>query len=238
MEAGLRFSGAIATESALLSDAAVVERVCAGDAALFEVLMRRYNQRIYRAVRSIVREEAEVEDVMQQAYLSAFRHLGEFKGRSSVATWLTRIAVNAAISRLRIQCRFVTSVPGEDGEDAMSVWPSTAPDPEQHAIAHEFQHLLEMAVDALPPSYRTVFVLREVEGLSTAETAEVLGLAESAVKTRLHRAKVQLREQLHARTQEVARALFPFGGTRCDRVVATVLARLPRVPNPTQAPSM
>jgi RNA polymerase sigma-70 factor, ECF subfamily len=231
MEADPRFSSATTTESTLLSDAAVVERVCVGETALFEVLMRRHNQRIYRCVRSILRNEAEVEDVMQQAYLAAFRHLAEFKGRSSVATWLTRIAVNAALSRLRLQGRFTAPAPDEEGEDAMSLWPSAAPDPEQHAIAHELGQLLETAVDALPACYRTVFVLREVEGLSTVETAETLGLTEPVVKTRLHRAKAQLREQLYARTQRVAGALFPFGGTRCNRVVAAVLARLPRVPD-------
>ncbi|HTF35819.1 MAG TPA: RNA polymerase sigma factor [Myxococcota bacterium] len=230
MEPSLRSSGATATESALLSDAEVVERVCAGETPLFEVLMRRYNQRIYRCVRSILRDEAEVEDVMQQAYLAAFGHLGEFEGRSSVAIWLTRIAVNEALSRQRTRGRFIVSGPDQDGEDAMSLWPSAAPDPEQRAIAHELGQVIETAVDALPTSYRTVFVLREVEGLSTVETAEALGVAEPVVKTRLHRAKAQLREQLYALTQRLAGEVFPFGGTRCDRVVAAVLARLPRLP--------
>lgn len=230
MEASLRSSGAIATESALLSDAEVVKRVCAGETPLFEVLMRRYNQRIYRCVRSILRDEAEVEDVMQQAYLAAFRHLSEFEGRSSMATWLTRIAVNEALSRQRTRGRFIVSGPDEDGEDAISLWPSAVPDPEQRAIAHELGQVIETAVDALPTSYRTVFVLREVEGLSAGETAEALGVTEPVVKTRLHRAKVQLREQLYARTQRLAGELFPFGGMRCDRVVAAVFARLPRVP--------
>ena len=234
MEAGPRFSGAAATQSELLSDAEVVERVCVGETALFEVLMRRYNQRIYRCVRSILRNEAEVEDVMQQAYLAAFRHLAEFKGRSSVATWLTRIAVNAALSRVRLRGPVIAPAHEGEGEDPMSLSPSAAPDPEQRAIAHELGQLLETAVDALPASYRTVFVLREVEGLSTVETAEALSLTEPVVKTRLHRAKAQLRDQLYAQTERVSGALFPFGGARCDRVVSEVLARLPRVPDQTK----
>jgi len=217
--------------NAPLSDAEVVERVCAGETALFEVLMRRYNQRIYRCVRSILHDEAESEDVMQQAYLAGFRHLAEFRGSSSVATWLTRIAVNAALSRLRLQGRLSSFESTHEAEDAMSLLPSAAPDPEQHAIARELRHVLETAVDALPASYRTVFVLREVEGLSTLETAETLGLSEPVVKARLHRAKARLREDLYARTQQAATALFPFGATRCDRLVSFVLARLADVPH-------
>lgn len=228
MEAGLRSSVAAPSGSALLSDEALVERVRVGETALFEVLMRRYNQRIYRCVRSILRDEAEVEDVMQQTYLAAFHHLGEFKGRSSVATWLNRIAVNTALSRLRLQARFTTPAP-EEGEDAMSLWATAAPNPEEQAIAHELGQLLEMAVDALPTSHRTVFVLREVEGLSTFETAETLNVTEPVVKTRLHRAKALLREQLYTRTQRASGTLFPFAGTRCDRVVAAVLRQLPRI---------
>ena len=203
MKAGPRSYAAIAPESALLSDAEVVERVRDGQIALFEMLMRRHNRRVYRCVRSILRDESEIEDVMQQAYLAAFHHLAEFEGRSSVATWLTRIAMNAALSRLRTRSRFTVPSSDEEGGDAMSLWPSTAPDPEQQAIAHELGQVLETAVDALPRSYRTIFVLREVEGLNTLETAELLGLSEPVVKTRLHRAKAQLREQLYARSQRV-----------------------------------
>jgi len=238
MEAAPRSSVSTASKSALLADAQVVERVCGGETALFEVLMRRYNQRIYRCVRSILHDEAEVEDVMQEVYLAAFCHLADFEGRSGVATWLTRIAVNQALSRLRTRGRFLGSDPDEEGEDAMSLSPSAARDPEQRAITHELRRALEMAVDALPASYRTVFVLREVEGLSTFETAEALGLSEPVVKTRLHRAKAQLREQLYARTQQSVGALFPFGASRCDRVVAAVLARLPTLPEPTHGPCM
>jgi len=238
MEVGPRSSSSTTAKSALLADAEVVERVCGGETALFEVLMRRYNQRVYRCVRSILRNEVEVEDVMQEVYLAAFCHLGDFEGRSGVATWLTRIAVNEALSRLRTRGRFVGSDPDEEGEDAMWLSPSAARDPEERAITQGLGRALELAVDGLPTSYRTVFVLREVEGLTTLETAQALGLSEPVVKTRLHSAKAQLRERLYARTQQSVGALLPFGAARCDRLVSTVLGRLPNVPEPTRDPCM
>lgn len=201
-----------------LSDEAIVERVLAGDTALFEVVMRRNNRRIYRAVRAIVRDEAEVEDVMQQAYVSAYAHLGQFSGAASLATWLTKIAVNEALARVRKRARFV-------GEPACEP-SSEASNPEREAASRELGGLLASAIDRLPEHYRTVFVLREVEGLSTAETAECLALTEDAVKVRLHRAKAKLRDDVFSRVGRTGGALFQFEAPRCDRVVAAVFARI------------
>jgi RNA polymerase sigma-70 factor, ECF subfamily len=211
-----------------LTDAEIVKRVCAGDPALFEVLMRRHNQRVYRAARAIVKDEAEAEDVMQQAYLNAFTHLGQFEERSQFSTWLTRITVNEALAR-RHKLRTAQSLTGHlEDEQAilMDTRQSPEPDPERQAFARELQRALEDAVDSLPETYRAVFMLRDIEGMSTAETAEGLGLGDEAVKTRLHRARAALRERLYERVGAVALRAFKFGEQRCDRVVAEVLRRI------------
>lgn len=210
-----------------LPDEEVVRRVRAGETALFEILMRRYNPRLFRAARAILRDEAEAEDVMQQAYVNAYLHLDQFAERASFGTWLTRIAVHEALARLRRRARGRETVAmSEDPDREASTLRSKAPDPEQAAVAGELRRLLESAIDALPTRYRAVFVLREVEGLSTSETAESLGIREETAKTRLHRARLMLREQLYHRAGLVAADAFPFHLSRCDRVVAGVFARL------------
>ncbi len=224
------------------ADEEVVRRVLQGEVPLFEVLMRRYNQRLYRVARAVLGGDGEAEDVMQQAYLEAFAHLAQFEGRASFATWLTRIAVHAALARVRKRGRFRPSTPVPEGaegeEDAMSRIPSSGPDPEEEALRGEMRGLLESAVEALPASYRSVFVLRHVEGLSTSEAAACLELKEDAVKTRLHRARALLREDLYRRAGGEARGAFPFHAPRCDRVVAAVLARLSaRVPEGPREPA-
>jgi len=216
---------ALAGESARnhpLADAEVVKRVLAGDTALFEVLMRRHNGRIYRAVRSIVRDDVETEDVMQQAYVSAYAHLDQFAGAASVATWLTKIAVNEALARVRTRGRFVAVDPSAQDERPMS----ELSNPERRMASRELGGLLESAIDRLPEGYRSVFVLREVEGLSTAETAECLALTQELVKVRLHRAKARLRDDIFARVGSTAGELFQFQAPRCDRVVAAVFDRI------------
>lgn len=208
--------------SGLPSDEDVVRRVRAGEVALFEVLMRRYNQRVYRAVRGFLRDEAEVEDVMQQAYLQAYSNLKSFEGTARFSTWLLRIAVNEALMRLRKSARLrVVDEPSE-----LEELPMTTPGPEERAERRELAALLEQAVDALPELYRSAFLLREVEGLSTAETAEVLGVREDVVKTRLHRAKGLVRDSLFERVGVGSAETFPFMGARCDRVVALVMGRI------------
>jgi RNA polymerase sigma-70 factor, ECF subfamily len=210
-----------------LSDVDVVRRVREGETALFEVLMRRYNQRIYRVVRAIVKDPAEAEDVMQQAYLNAYRHLDQFAGLASVSTWLTKIAVYEALGRVRRR-RPTTSLDEQDteGTTLMDSLRSPALNPEQILLAQESSGLLETAITELPDVYRTVFMLREVEGLSTEETADCLGLNQDTVKTRLHRARRELRRRLSERVSAAAPRAFELHAVRCDRVVANVLAAL------------
>jgi RNA polymerase sigma-70 factor (ECF subfamily) len=209
---------------ARLTDEQVVGRVLGGQTALFEVIMRRHNERLYRVARAILRDEAEAEDVLQQAYVNAYAHLRQFDGRAAFATWLTRIAANEAFARLRKRDR-VRQL-DEDGEPADVVDGAPAVNPESHAMLREMTTLIEAAVDRLPEGSREVFVLRLVEGLSTNETADSLGINADAVKTRLSRAKRLVRQDLLNKAGDAARAAFPFGRSRCDRVVLEVLQRI------------
>ena len=211
--------------SAEQPDGALIEQVLSGNSALFELLMRRYNERVYRAVRSIVRAEEEVEDVMQQAYVNAFTHLRQFNGSARFSTWLTRIAINEALARVRRQGRY--EVFDEGGPD-VEPFATRGPDgnPEHQAFSQELRGLLEWAIDRLPNGMREVFVLRDVEGMSTLEAAECLGVSEDVVKTRLSRGRALLRQQLMERTGATAPDAFRFYRPRCDRVVARVLTTI------------
>ena len=213
-----------------LSDDDVVARVKAGEEALFEVLMRRYNQRLYRVARAILRDDSEAEDVMQHAYVQGYLHLRQFAGRASFATWLTRIAVHEALGRVRKRGREQGAMPHEEGEDRMSRVESPRADPEQQAAHGEARQLLEAAIAALPQNYRSVFVLRDVEGMNTTETASCLDLTDESVKTRLHRARAMLRKDLFQRAGVAAPTAFSFHLSRCDRVVAAVFGRLQATP--------
>jgi len=205
------------------SDEEIVRRIVGGDAALFEILMRRHNQRIYRAVRAVLRADDDAEDVMQQAYLNAYQHLRQFAGDAQFSTWLTRIAVNEALGRRRKR----TKALGQGTEDVdISFVESDTPDPEQQASNSELRDVMEREVAALPDAFRVVVVMRDVEGLSTSETAECLGISEDLVKQRLHRARAMLRENLYQRAGVTLASLFAFGNARCDRVVAAVMARI------------
>jgi RNA polymerase sigma-70 factor, ECF subfamily len=216
-------------DPASLTDAEVVARVLAGDGALFELIMRRYNQRLFRAARAILRSEVEAEDAVQQAYISAFEHLPQFHGDAQFSTWLTRITIRAALGRLRKLRRRgeVDLMPYDGDRDTMS-GPRDA-DPEHQAAGRELTTLVERAIDALPEKYRLTFMLREVQQLSTAEAADCLEVSEDVVKIRLFRAKAMLRDALAAHVGARAGDAFSFMGARCDRVVAAVLARLPRI---------
>lgn len=205
-----------------MTDEAVVSAVLDGRVALFEILMRRYNQRLYRVARGIVRDADEAEDVVQEAYLNAYAHLDQFEHRARFSTWLTKIAVYEALSRVRRRGRF----PTESEDDDMAAITTTDPDPERQAQASELRAILEGAIDALPAAYRSVFVMREVEQLSTAETAECLDVSEDAIKMRLHRARAMLRDDLMERVGATAPELLRFDGARCDRIVRNVMARL------------
>ena len=228
MESVLSGAAAGSTPFSALHDSEIVRRVRGGDRALFEVLMRRHNQQIYRAARAIVKDEAEVEDVMQQAYINAYTHLDQFEERSQFSTWLTRIAVNEAIARRQRRRTVLSMTENLEGGrvDVAEAMTSPQPTPEHQAYARELQRVLEEAVDELPESYRAVFMLRDIEGLSTSETGEGLGLGEEAVKTRLHRARVMIRRSVSSRIGAAAGGAFQFQAPRCDRVVAYVLARI------------
>src|ERR1051325_329461 len=178
-----------------LPDEEIVRRVVAGEKALYEVLMRRHNQKLYRAVRSILKDEDEVEGVMQQAYVSAYFHLDQFRGAARFSTWLIRIAVHEAFARIREHGRFVET----DTQDLIMSFPSKARNPEEHASDRALGGLLQEPSYRLPASYRSVFVLREIEGLGATETAECLGLSAENVKVRLHRARRRLQEEIYAR---------------------------------------
>ena len=210
----------------LLSDEQVITRVLAGETALFEVLMRRYNERLYRAARAILRDEHEAEDVMQQAYVNAYTHLRQFDARSKFSTWLTRIAVHEALARARRRGRYMTMDPEDTSAFDFLQTRDGTPDPERLAIARELGTVLESAIDRLPDGAREVFVLRQIEGMSTDEVADALGVSEAVVKTRLSRARGALRRDLYEYAGLAAANTFRFLRPRCDRVVQAVLARI------------
>jgi len=207
------------------TDEALVERARAHDRAAFELLMRRHNQRVYRVVRSLLRDADEIEDVIQQSYLQAFLHLDQFGGNARWSTWVCRIAINEALARIRQRGRFVSI--DAASEEAMADF-SKGPDgdPERKAAGREFGAMVEQAIDGLPDIYRSVLILREIEGMTTEETAAVLGVEIDVVKTRLHRARAALRAAIENRVGEQMQSAFTFGNERCDRVVAAVLAKL------------
>ena len=208
------------------TDQEIVDRVKAGDTALYEIIMRRYNQRLYRVARAILRDDSESEDVMQDAYVRAYQHLDQFAGRAPFSTWLTRIAVHEALARLRSRNRNEQlSEIDEEGDPHMDL-AEHLPSPEDNASIAEASRLLEEAVLRLPDQYRIVVTLRDIEDLSTAETAASLDLTEENVKVRLHRGRAMARRWLLSKVGSGAKDAFPFMGIRCDRVVAAVFARL------------
>lgn len=210
-----------------LTDEEVVRRVLAGEEPLFELIMRRHNQRLYRAVRAIMRDDAEAEDVMQQAYVNAYTNLAQFAGNAKFSTWLIRIGVHEALARVRRnRLVVVESDCGEPCEQQIQAAPSREPDPEEGSMNRELQGVLEREILALPESYRVVFMLREVDGSSTEETAECLGVSTDVVKTRLHRARGLLRDALMTRAGVTLESVFGFYEPRCDRVVQAVLSRI------------
>jgi RNA polymerase sigma-70 factor (ECF subfamily) len=211
--------------NAVLTDEEVVRRVIEGEPALFEILMRRYNQRLFRITRSIVTNDHEAEDIIQDAYVRAYEHLSQFEGRARFSTWLTKIAIYEAYARVRrvdYQKVDSLSVLEDNGLDLKS----EERDPERQIYTGELRLALEKAFDALPDGYRSVFMMREVEGLSTAETAECLEISEENVKTRLHRARASLQRELYSLAGAEGNGAFQFLGARCDRVVARVLERI------------
>ncbi len=184
--------------------------------------MRRYNQRLFRVARAILADDAEAQDVMQEAYLRSFRELAGFRGEARFATWLTRIACHEALARAHKRRRLVPIAAGGDPPDP----PATTAGPDRVLENRELRAVLQEAVEVLPAPLRTVFCLREVEGLSTEQTADALALTVENVRVRLHRAKRALRQTLDGRIGHEVRRLYLFDGPRCDRMVAEVFARL------------
>lgn len=212
-----------ATEKEMLTDAAVVERVLTGEVSLYELLMRRHNQKLYRVIRSYLKQEQEVEDAMQETYLKAFEKLHQFRSSALFSTWLIRIGINNALARLREQKRLSpTALLVDRPEDFSYLLNQTNHmNPEQIAIRQEVKQLLERAIDSIPEKYRIVYTLREVEDMPIHEVCQCLDLSESNVKVRLHRAKSILKESLFKLS--INREVFEFGNKRCDRMVERVL---------------
>lgn len=226
------WSGPAAEKEGTPPDGMIVERVRAGDAVAFELIMRRYNRLLYRLARGILRNESDAEEVVQETYLRAYAKLAEFKGPQGFRAWLCRIVVNEALGRKRRSGRIISlqdhaaGTSGPHGSDPVETMRTQQPDPERQASSSELRKMLEDAVDSLSDDFRAVFVLRAVEGLSVAETAEALGLRPETVKTRFHRARASLQRHLTGRIGSNLPSLFEFGGARCDRIVSTVLGRL------------
>jgi len=208
------------------SDEEVVKRVLDGETALYEIIMRRYNQRLYRVARAILHSDVEAEDVMQDAYVRAYQHLDQYSGRAPFGAWLTRIAVNEALARLRSRGRIQELEAMFNGSDDAPVLMSNMKSPEQQVSTREMNQLLEEAILALPGTYRTIIMMRDVEEMTTADTAAALELTEENVKVRLHRARAMLRKELFTRAGAGRCEAFPFMGMRCDHMVQMVFQRL------------
>ena len=211
-------------------DAELAHRVGGGDTAAFEILMRRYNRTLFRTARAILREDAEAEDALQEAYLQAYQAIGGWREEAKLSTWLARIVANEALMRLRKQARRAEIVPLQSSAtlEGLNEIPDTDMNktPEREAQRVEMRRLLEAQIDSLPDDYRAVFMLRAVEELTVEETSKVLGIPEATVRSRLFRARSLLREGLASRMDLACEEAFAFAGERCDRIVANVMKRL------------
>jgi len=221
-----------ARNPAAADDAALAARALAGDREAFRAIMQGCNQRLFRVARAIVGDDAEAEDVVQEAYVRAFAHLSSFRAEASLASWLTRIAINEARGRLRRRRRLVEldAVERAQSQGAEIIMFPNRPTPEADAARLQIRRLIEEAVDELPEAFRLVFLLREVEECSTEETAVQLGLKPETVKTRLHRARRLMRQALDQKLAASLADAFPFLGPRCARITETVLERLRPAP--------
>jgi RNA polymerase sigma-70 factor (ECF subfamily) len=234
MEAVMAKSASIGpVDIALRTDMALVARAMARDADACRLLIKTYNQRLYRLARSIVRNNVEAEDVLQEAYMRAFAHLESFRGDAALSTWLSRIVINEALGRLRKRRRAAAAeIPDgrREGNGGADIIPfplvSSEADPERAMAQRQILNLVERATDDLPEIYRTVFVARVIEGLSMEETADLLGIKPETVKTRLFRARRLVREAIEREVGPVLMDAFPFAGRRCERLTRAVMLRL------------
>ena len=210
----------------------LIDRIVRQDKAAFETLMRQHNGKLFRVARSILKDESEAEDALQDAYLDAYRHIGDFRGGSQLTTWLTRIVINHSLMRLRRKKRdrvvvpFGSSSEGEPGRQMVDVADDRIESPPAATLRAEVRRLIERRLDELPVAFRTVFILREVEGMSVQETADCLSVPAATVRTRLFRAHTLLREALARDIDSATLDVFGFAGERCDRIVSAVLARI------------
>lgn len=207
------------------------QKVAEGQQTAFEAVMRRHNGRLFRVARAILKDDADAEDALQDAYLDAYRHMQDFRGDAQLSTWLTRIVVNQSLMRLRRQKRERIVIPidrnDRQNESAeVEVADARAESPSGAALRAEVRQLLEQRIDELPVAFRTVFVMREVEDMTVEETAECLGIPPATVRTRLFRARALLREALARDIDTATVDVFGFAGARCDRIVAAVLTRI------------
>jgi RNA polymerase sigma-70 factor (ECF subfamily) len=202
-------------------DAEIIEKILEGNKDQYALLMRKYNQRLYRICKGYLKDEAEIEDVMQDAYINAFQHLQGFEKRSQFSTWITRIAINECLQRLKQINRLQRFDINEENSELMNIQHI---DPEKQSLNRELKELLETAILQLPEKYRFIFIMREVEKMSTEETSAVLDLSESNVKVRLSRAKEMLRNTLMSTYP--AGELYEFNLIRCERIATNVLSRI------------
>lgn len=209
---------------------ALVRRALARDPGAFRLIIKTYNQRLYRIARGVVRNDAEAEDIVQEAYMRAFASLDSFRGDASLSTWLSRIVINEALGRLRKKKRIVAMPENPDAQIIRFPLNSNdlnpGDDPERTMAQRQILGLVERATDSLPDVYRTVFVARVIEGLSIEETADLLGIRPETVKTRLHRARALVRKALDDEIGPVLLDAFPFAGRRCERLTQAVMKRL------------
>ena len=217
-----------APEITAAGDAELVRRALGRDEAAVRAIITANNRKLYRLARGILRNDGEAEDVVQETYVRAFTHLEDFRGDSSLATWLARIAMNEALGRLRHRRPGVewSSLPEGALEAQIIQFPLVSTDPEKSMAQREIQRVVEQAIDELPEGFRLVFITRVIEGMNVEETAEILGLKAETVKTRLHRARNLLRDNVEKKIGPVVMAAFPFAGKRCERLTETVLRRL------------
>ena len=213
------------------ADALLAARTASGDEEAFEALMRRFNQKLFRVARSILKNDADAEDALQEAYLQAYRRMADFRGESQLGTWLTRIVINQSLMRLRAGKRDRVILPftqpdGSDMDLTEEIADEGAESPPDATFRAEIRRMLEHHIDALPLPMRTVLVMRDVEDMSVQETADSLGIPSATVRTRLFRARAMLRDRLARHTDTATLDLFGFDGARCDRIVTAVLARL------------
>jgi RNA polymerase sigma-70 factor (ECF subfamily) len=220
-----------------VTDAELVARIGRRDHAAFEELMRRYNGKLFRVARAILKDDAEAEDALQDGYFDAYRRIGDFRGESQLSTWLTRIVINQALMKLRRQKRDRVVVAfgarrGPDGElPEADMADDKAESPTDATMRAEVRRILERRIDELPVAFRTVFVMREVEDMTVEETAACLSIPASTVRTRLFRARALMREALARDMDSATVDVFGFAGERCDRIVAAVLARVSATPS-------